>query len=278
MNVDDGDLIDQLVADGNEAAELGDHATAIDLFARAVELGDESFCLNLGNSYAALGQFDDALRAFERGWAAGDVENGENLLIFLEEDGQTKRLRPLYQELASAGSTKAVAVYAQYLYSTGEPAEAKRLARIAMDDTSELGDSAAGMLGHWEYREGNAAAAEPLLRRGESVWEDARTDLACLLLERGEVAEAVLRFEASIAAGDGDSAIPYANYLEDVGDVDRAEAVLRQASDRGQIQASWNLYVLLFKQERDEEAEPYLWLAADGGDQLAQKYLVEAED
>lgn len=152
-----------MVADGNDAAEREDHTTAIELFARVVELGDESFCLNLGNSYVALGEFDDALRAFERGWAAGEIESGENLLIYLEEDGQTTRLFPLYQELAAAGSAKAVAVYARYLYTIGDKIEAKRLAGIAMEDETELGDSAAGMLGHWEFSEGNAATAEPLL-------------------------------------------------------------------------------------------------------------------
>jgi len=93
--------VSQWIEEGNDYAEAGDHAKAIELFTAAVAQGETWVGLNLGNSYDALGNPASAKSAFESAWTTGGVDDaGLNLAYVFETEGDIDRARAIYRTLA----------------------------------------------------------------------------------------------------------------------------------------------------------------------------------
>jgi TPR repeat protein len=71
--------------------------------------------------------------------------------------------------------------------------------------------------------------------------------------------------------------LPLANILSEGGDKEAAEALYRRAFDAGDSYSAWNLAVLLWETDRGDEAQQWVWRAAEGGDDLAIAYLADVD-
>jgi hypothetical protein len=163
-----------LVNQGCDAADRGDHREAVKLFSKAVGRGELWVGLNLGNSLRALDEPTAAAAAFELAWRrAHDDDAGFNLALTLEDGGDIAGARAVFQELVRAGYVKAMDQEAWYLSDEGREAEARELLTMASVDSGPDGDRAAGILGTWMWDENHEATAEPLLQRGADHWAPA---------------------------------------------------------------------------------------------------------
>lgn len=189
LRIGDGALelkdIYRAVDEGCDAADRGDHATAIKLFSSAVDMGEDWVALNLGNSYRDVGKVDMAQAAFERAWrVALDPDAGFNLALLLEDMGQIAKARSVYQELIEAGYVKAMDVEAWYLHAEGDLRSAYALMEKASADPGPTGHYAAGVLGTWKWDDFKDLSAKPLLERGRDYFDDAPQaleDLICAI-------------------------------------------------------------------------------------------------
>ena len=145
------------------------------------------------------------------------------------------------------------------------------------DDPDEHTLHVRGVLGHWRWHFKLQQDAEQLLRDGADYFESARADLANLLIAtaRSEEAEEVLR--QGVTKGEVESYLPLANLLDATDRPDEAEQLYRLGFALGDAHSAYNLHTQLLKQGRDEEAQEWLWHAAEGGDEKAIAWLAEGD-
>lgn len=146
----------------------------------------------------------------------------------------------------------------------------------ALDDDDR--PLALGILGHWRWHHFNDEAAEPLLRAGMDAYPTARADLSTLLVVTGRRADGVRLLADGVAAGEVVCMLPLANLLDEDGDVAGAIALYERAFAEGDGFAAWNLSLLLEEQGRTDEAAEWRWRAAQAGDEIAIRALVEEGD
>jgi TPR repeat protein len=119
--------------------------------------------------------------------------------------------------------------------------------------------------------------AEASLRAGGDAYPEARADLAHLLMATGRREEGVRTLADGVRIGQVPCMLPLANILSEGGDTDAAEALYRRAFDAGDSYSAWNLAVLLWETDRGDEAQQWVWRAAEGGDELAIAYLADVD-
>jgi tetratricopeptide (TPR) repeat protein len=134
-----------------------------------------------------------------------------------------------------------------------------------------------GVAGHWRWEHLNDVDAEASLRAGQDAYPEARADLAHLLMATGRREEGVRVLADGVRDGQVPCMLPLANILGENGDTDAAEALYRRAFAAGDSYSAWNLAVLLWETDRGEEAQQWVWRAAEGGDDLAIAYLSDVD-
>ena len=274
--MDTEDVVSRLVKSGKAAEAEGNYFAAIRFFEDALDHGAEGIGLNLGSCYLDLGRVDDAARAYERAWKSDDDLDAAFLLAQIHQDkGEIAQARGIYALLLDSGRPEGLYEEAYFLRYDGRLLEAEQMMEraAAISGAGSNGDLAAGALGMWRWSERNDPSAESLLRRGANVSPNSRDTLANLLLATGREGEAAQVWQEGAQAGELESMISLANHLEDVGDIERAEMILREAVALDDGHAAYNLYKLLKKTGRGSEGEGFLRLAFDHNDELAVRRL-----
>lgn len=272
--VESGQGQDAAYDEGCALAEQGCHLEAIEAFRCAADLGHPDALVGWGNSLYALDRDAEAAEVFARAEAEGDTSAALNLGLALAATGDCEAAELAYRRAHDVGDPKARAVLADLWRWHGRPEDARALLREA----AEGGDQyAAGYLGSWltldtghgvEHEAG--PQVEALLRAGADVDDDACGDLGWLLRRRGDLDEAEQVLSAGHERGALDCSIKLALILEeDRGDVSAAEAVLRVAVDADERNAYNNLALLLCDQGRLLEAEHLYREGAARGDAMA---------
>lgn len=263
-----------IVEQGCDFAETGDHPRAIELFKVAIERGESWVGLNLGNSYVALGDVAAAEQAFETAWHSGDDDAGFNLGRLLEDQGQIERARAVYGSLIQRDYVKAMVEESNFLREEGRDQKSEELLTRAMEDPGPDGDAAAGILGHLRYH--GRGSAEELLRRGAASYPSARADLAELLIETNRLEEGIAMLRTGAAANETESLLPLGNYLAETGDLEGAEASYKRGFALGDAHAATNLGSLRWEQGRRKSARKWIARGALAGDAQAATWLDES--
>lgn len=224
---------------------------------------------------------DDAedLALFREAWLAQrDGLTGTRYAEALRAAGDLDTAIAVCREVADLGYTSGYYEWAWLEHDRGDVQRAIAL----MEEAADLLDDddrryPVGVAGHWRWDHFNEVTAEPLLREGMEAYPTARADLAALLSTTGRRAEGVRTLADGVKAGHVECMLPLANILSEDGEKDAAEAIYRQAYDQGDAYSAWNLAVLLWETGRGEEAEEWVWRAAQGGDDLAIAYLADVD-
>ncbi|WP_343923823.1 tetratricopeptide repeat protein [Rhodoglobus aureus] len=226
---------------GCDAADRGDHDTAILIFTAAIERGEEWAGINLGNSLMTLADVPRAVSAFEHAWRVGkDPDAGFNLAWALDESERVEESREVLQTLCDQGYRIAMEREAWNLrVDDGQLAASEALMLRAAEDNGPDGNRAAGIAGFWMWEDRKDHGAELLLLRGIGHYEEARTALAELFQATARECEAERLLQAGYALLEIVSMIPYADLLEERGEFARAEEVLRRGSELGDSHSSW---------------------------------------
>jgi tetratricopeptide (TPR) repeat protein len=145
-----------------------------------------------------------------------------------------------------------------------------------LDDETDRGYPL-GVAGHWRWEHRDDVGAESLLRAGMDAYPEARADLAHLLMATGRRDEGVRTLADGVRVDQVACMLPLANILSEDGEKDAAEALYRRAYELGDAYSAWNLAVLLWETDRGEEAQQWVWKAAEGGDDLAIAYLSDVD-
>ncbi len=263
--------VQALLVLGNELSDAGDEGGAEPYFRAAARLGSAAGSFNLGNSLIKQGRPVEAVPAFLEAAAAGDRDAPLNLGLAYEELGEWSAAEAAYLQAVAAGDPRARVCLGDLVRWHGDPVAAEALWREAAADGDGL---CAGALARWYLLRGRPDEAEPLLRQAMPVDDDARSDMAHLMRRRGQLAEAQRLLELGVAEGHHDSMIKLALLLEeDLGDVQRAETVLRAAVAAGELHAHNNLGTLLRERGAVLEAQQQFRLGALGGDRRAADNL-----
>ena len=264
--------IARLIDQGCDFAQSGDHVQAIKLFRKAIARGETWVGLNLGNSYLALNDPGSARAAFESAWhAGGDDDAGFNLACLIENEGDLGQARLVYKRLIQNGYTKAMVEEARQLRDEGDLNEAEALLARAMEESSPVGDLAAGMLG--DLRWAGRGIIEPLLRRGADVFPPARADLGELLVANDQLDEGLRVLREGAAADEVESMLPLANRLAETGDKKGAADIYRHGFALGDAHAATNLGVMLWADGHRKSARKWIRRGAQRGDDRAQAWI-----
>lgn len=238
---------DELMQQGNDAADAGDHSLAAELFRRASAAGSQ-IGPNLGNSLLELGDVSGALLAYSNEWKAGDLDAGFNLAYVLDETGQLDKAREVYESLVSAGYSKANFNLAWTEHEEGRQDRAESLLISIADEDSIIGRKASGVLGGWYLQQGRPdAVIAPLLERDLDNPES-RSDFAEVLLRTQGEDEAIRVLEVGAARGEASSLIVLGNIHWDAGRVLEAQAAYLAGAATGDRNCAENLASL----EKDE--------------------------
>jgi tetratricopeptide (TPR) repeat protein len=262
--------------EGNALADRGDFSGAMEAFRRAKEQGAAGADLNLGNSYWALGDTQNAIAAFENGWRSGDNDAGFNLASLLESHG-LDTARAIYRHLAEEGYVKAAVNEAWARREEGDFDGAIAILQPHLKGVEE-GNLARSALGAILWQRKDAARAEPLLRSVMHVDPHARADLGHLLVQTGRSAEAKSVWRMGVDRSEVESMVPLANLLAEEGEVEEAEPLYQRAFDLGDAHAAMNLAVDLWDQGRRADARTWVTRAAKAGDARAAEWLQEIDD
>ncbi|WEK60987.1 MAG: hypothetical protein P0Y60_17055 [Candidatus Microbacterium colombiense] len=100
--------------------------------------------------------------------------------------------------------------------------------------------------------------------------------ISSLRRSRAEEAERVLR--AGVELDEVESHLPLANLLESKGDVGEAIELLERGYRLGDPHSAYNLYLILHERDAEKEARTWLWRAAEGGDEVAIRWLAESSE
>jgi tetratricopeptide (TPR) repeat protein len=269
------DDVYSLLAEANDLVDRGDHHGAIKLLERAGVAEEPCAGLNLGNSYVAIGDNTSAQKAFKTGWIAGCDDAGFNLAELYRQVGNVDRARIVYRRLIEKSYSKAMIAEAEALREDGDLAAAAELLARAIGEVSDVGDLAAGILGHYKWSSSRDLQAEALLRRGQATYPTARADLAALLRQTGREVEGVTVLQAGVACDESVSMLPLANILLSNGDVGAAETLYKRGYALGDAFAATNLAGVRWAAGRKKSARKWMKRAAAGGDLEAKAWLDE---
>lgn len=256
---------------GNDLSEAGDEAQAELYFRAAADRDSAVGWFDLGNSRFRQCRAGEAAPAYLRAAAGGVTEAPLNAGLACEDLEDWSAAEAAYRQAIAVGDPRGRLCLGDLWRWHGDPVAAEALWRQAADEGDAL---RAGELGTWVLLRDRMEEAEPLLRQAMDVDDDARSDLGHLLRKRHELDEAELLLRQGTEKGHADSMIKLALLLEeDRGDPRAAEAVLRIAIAAGELHAHNNLGTLLRDRGALIEAQQPFQLGARGGDELASRNL-----
>lgn len=193
--------IRSLVDEGNTFADAGRFSEAIASFRAAIALGEKRIFLNLGLSLTAVGDLEQAERAFRSGADAKDLDATYELALLLEETGRIAEAKDTHRYLSGLNYPESVLSTAWYESADGNYESAMKLIVPLSEQEDEVGAIAAGMLGWRLYELGHSGSAEPLLRRGSMLYPSALLALVDLLCRSDRGAEAAQIIERAAQNG-----------------------------------------------------------------------------
>lgn len=223
---------------------------------------------------------DWELEPFRDAWQqVHDGVTGARYAEALQAAGQLDAAIAVCREVADLGYLTGYYEWAWLEHARGDVPRAialmEEVAALQEDDPDRL--YPLGVAGHWRWEHGNETTAEPLLRAGMDAYPEARADLAHLLMATGRREEGVQILADGVRAGQVACMLPLANILGEDGEHGAAEALYRRAFELGDAYSAWNLAVLLWQTDRGDEAQQWVWKAAQGGDELAIAYLSDVD-
>lgn len=211
--------------------------------------------------------------------AAHDGVSGARYAEALQAAGRIDDAVAVCREVADLGYVTGYFEWAWLEHGRGRVERAialmEEVAELLEDDPDRA--YPLGVAGHWRWEHLNDVAAEASLRAGADAFPEARADLAHLLMATGRREEGIRTLADGARAGQVPCMLPLANILGEAGDTEAAEALYRRAFDAGDSYSAWNLAVLLWETDRGEEAQQWVWRAAEGGDELAIAYLSDVD-
>lgn len=256
---------------GYDLSDAGDETQAESYFRAAADRGSAEGWFDLGNSLLAQGRPAEAVPAYLRAAAGGVTEAPLNAGLAYEDLEDWPAAEAAYRNAIAVADPRGRLFLGDLWRWHGDPAAAEALWRQAADEGDAL---CAGELGIWLLLRDRTEEAEPLLRQAMDVDDDARSDLGHLLRKRHELDQAELLLRQGSEKGHADSMIKLALLLEeDRGDPQAAEAVLRAAIALGELHAHNNLGTLLRDRGALIEAQQEFQRGARRGDELASRNL-----
>jgi len=223
---------------------------------------------------------DAALALLRDAWlAAQDGETGARYAEALGAAGEVDAGVAVCREVAALGYFAGWYTEAWLEHGRGRTDRAvavmREVAELLDDDPDRRYPLA--VAAHWRWEEENDVTAEADLRAGLDAYPAAAPDLAHLLMATGRREEGVRVLADGVQAGRVECMLPLANLLAEGGEPAAAEDLYRRAYDRGDAYSAWNLAILLWETGRGDEAQAWVWRAAEGGDDLAIAYLADVD-
>lgn len=208
-----------------------------------------------------------------------DGVTGARYAEALRDAGDIEAALAVCREVAELGFSAGYLEWAWIEHGRGDVDRAigimEEVAALVEDEAERR--YATGVAGHWRWESRNDVTVEPMLRTGMADYAEARVDLAHLLMATGRREDGVRTLSDGVRAGQVACMLPLANILSEDGEKDTAEVLYRRAFDAGDTYAAWNLAVLLWETDRGDEAQQWVWRAAEGGDDLAIAYLADVD-
>lgn len=210
----------------------------------ALDAGATGAWVVLGDVYEVGTDRSEAMRCYDRGARAGEVEARLALAFALREEWAFDAALVEAEQAAADGSA-----------------------------------TASGVVACWRWCTSHDPALEPLLRKWQGDFPAARSDLGKLLRLAGRVQEARRVFEVGVKLGESESMLPLGNlYWDDLDDLDAAEAVYRLGIAADDRNCYLNLGNLLHERGDVDGAEEQYRLGAAAGDALAARALDDLLD
>jgi CHAT domain-containing protein/tetratricopeptide (TPR) repeat protein len=212
------------------------------------------------------GEVEGANRLWAEAAAAGSARAVHNLAVDLQERRLLDEAEDRYRQAAAAGIAESANNLGELLWRS-EDLEA---AATHLDRALSLGyDPAAATLGHLRRAQGDDRRAEPMLRRGTNVDATAALELAELLNDRGDVAEAMIWWRHAAEDGLVRGAQRFGQVLAQAGDYEQSEIWLRRAVRAGAPDAE-ELLTAVQRARAQATAKVAEWqVAAKAGDPQA---------
>jgi Tfp pilus assembly protein PilF len=189
--------------------------------------------------------------------------------VAAQQRGDLRGAEDAYRRALDAGEPEAAYHLGDFLVQIGRPADAEEHLRAALAS----GDVDAHIpLGNALWDLGETAEAERHYRAAAQAGQAAGLhNLGLVLREQDRLEESAAAFRAAVPS-EPDALVELAILLSDdlIGEAEEAEALLREAIDRGGRDAAIVLGSLLVEQERFAEAEAVLRAATAGGSLDAQ--------
>jgi tetratricopeptide (TPR) repeat protein len=223
---------------------------------------------------------ESELQSFRDAWEhVRDGVTGTRYVEALRAVGRLDDAVEVCREVADLGYYAGYYEWAWLEHDRGDVTRAielmEEVAALLEDDPDRM--YPIGVAGHWRWEHRNDVSAERMLRLGMEAYPEARADLAHLLMATGRRTEGVQTLADGVREGHVECMLPLANVFSEDGDKDSAEALYRRAYDLGDAYSAWNLAVLLWETDRGDEAQQWVWKAAEGGDDLAIAYLSDVD-
>jgi tetratricopeptide (TPR) repeat protein len=261
---------------GIALTKLGRYGAAAEAYRFAAERGVEDARLNLAN--LLVDHLDDPVEA-EREYrvlvAAGDAVAMFNLGLLCVAQGRNDEAVELFREASERGDGEASEHLADLLAESGAPADASRAYQLAVDQGN---DGARIELALHLARQGDVDGARHAFRQAiDDAVPDAVNSYGTWLADRGQAAEAEALYRDALDDGDASVWRNLGNLLAD--DASRREEALTAyltAIVHGDEGAWVNVGVLLAEMGRLDEAVHVLKQAAADGDSFALEALPDA--
>lgn len=216
---------------------------------------------------------DPDIEALRGAWLeVRDGATGHEYGEALEARGEVTEARVVYEQLIESDYLIGYAALAWLEHTAGNRERAKELLRSYLeldDEPDEQTAVVAGLLGHWLWDETHDVGAESLLTTGASFYSSARVDLAHLYRATGRAERAESLLRDGIERGELDSYIVLGNLLDESGRSSEAESLYRRGFELGDAFCAYNLHLLLARDGRAEEANDWLRVGAARGDEKA---------
>ncbi|WP_327034891.1 tetratricopeptide repeat protein [Micromonospora ureilytica] len=250
--------------------ERGQYAEAIEAWRRAVAAGELGAWESLAWLLEHQNRFDEAEQVLRE--AAGDSAALRDLARFLSERGKLADVENLWRDAVGAGDLVGAGELIQVLTELDQCGPAEAILRRAMaDGLPKAYVQLAGLL----ERQGQ-------IDRAIEVWQSAalmgdhsaRDQIADLLEQEGRLDEAIAVRQAAVDAGERDAREKLVRLLERCGHVDRAADVWRAGIAAGEPGAHSRLAGLLDRYGRRVEASEAWRQAVEAGEPLARSSLV----
>jgi TPR repeat protein/pimeloyl-ACP methyl ester carboxylesterase len=261
------------------AEKQGDVGKAKAWYERAVALDDPAAMVNLGVLCLDDQEWEQAENLLHAAAVADQVLGMYNLALMLQPIIERRQeAENWFRRAAEAGDQPAAVELAHMMHERRDSIGLAEWLERAREN--ENGGQTVRDLAIRLARQGDMDAAERWYRYAVDLGQlDAMTGLADVLRQRGDAEEAMSWYRKAADSGEIRAQVSLGAKLSETGDLEEAERWLKGAATmvyvgeartkyiaKAQVDASYNLAILLRRQGRDDEAEKWFQRAAEEGD------------